>query len=405
MLDFGMGFVRRGKDAGRARARRSPLLRPTLDGLEARDLMTVDLSSTPIQAKVNATTGLIPIATIGAFPALGATLTPKSPGTAQISWGDGTSSTAIVQVNLIYNDLNYFSMGRYGGPVQDNGAILGAHTYARSGTYPISVTLTDSTGQMFATATTATVTGKSGAGFGITPTGPLTATAGTTTALTPVATFTDQTPKLLKASAYKAQITWGDGGQSAGVVKVIPSGRTGGKSLATIEVLGAHAFVAAFETSEYQAGLTVSLSRAGAKTSTTTVADVTGAGDSNLNAITALSTAPLTVQRGRASGSLTVARFQGVTLGGLPNASDYTAEIAWGDGTTSAGTVRIVSGVTVYSTSALVYDPSQSASTASNFILQVSGRHTYHKPGTESVVTTLPDEGLTTTATTVLKVR
>ncbi len=377
-----------------------------LDALEGRALLAVSLSAVPIQATVNTTTGLIPIAAISAFLVNDATITPKSPGTALISWGDGTTSTAKVQVNSVYNDLNYFDGGIYGGQSYDNGAILDAHTYHKPGTYPIGLTLTDAAGQTVSCSTTATVAGKPVPGFGTSAVGPLTASAGVTTGLIPVATFAEQGSKApRKASAYRAEIAWGDGGRSVGVVKVIPTSTTGGKPSATIEVLGAHTYSSAFETLEYEAGITVTLKRSGATTSTTTIADVSSPGYSNPTAASVLPTGPLTAKQGRATGALTVARFQEVVLGKAPPASDYSAEIAWGDGTTSAGAVKVASAVTVYSVDSIVFSTTEFAATTANFVLQVSGRHTYHKAGMKSVVVTLDGAGLSTAATAVVKVR
>ena len=406
MLATGTRSAPRGGHDGQPRVRRSRLRRPMLDRLEGRALLAVNLSAVPIHATVNTTTGLIPIATIGAFLVNDATITPKSPGTALISWGDGTSSTALVQVNSVYDDLNYFDGGIYGGQSSDNGAILDAHTYHKPGTYPIGLTLTDPAGQTVTSSTTATVAGKPVPGFGTSAVGPLTASAGVTTGLIPVATFTEQGSKVpLKAAAYKAEIAWGDGVRSVGVIRVIPAPTTRGKPSATIEVLGAHTYSSAFETLEYEAGVTVTLKRSGATTSTTTIADVSSPGYGNPTAASVLPTGPLTARRGRATGALTVARFQEVVLGAVPPASDYAAEIAWGDGTTSAGVVKVASGATVYSVDSIVFSTTEFAATTSNFVLQVSGRHTYHKAGTGSLVVTLDGAGLSTPATAVVKVR
>lgn len=405
MIAIGISSTQRGGSAGRPRVRRSGLFRPMLDGLESRALMAVNLSLAPIHATVNATTGLIPIATIDAFPVIGATITPKAPGTARISWGDGTSSPAIVQVNLVYSVLNYFDYGIYGSPAYDNGSVLGAHTYNKPGTYQIGLTLTDPAGETSAFSTTALVTGKAVPGFGTSAVGPLTVSADVATGLIPVATFTEPGSKApRKASAYKAEITWGDGARSVGLVKVIPAQPAAGKSAATIEVLGTHTYSSAFETNEYEAGVTVTLSRSGATTSTTTIADVSSAGDSNPTAASVLPTGPLTATRGRATGNLTVAKFQEVVFGGIALASDFTAEIAWGDGTTSAGTVKVTAGATVYSVDSIVVSNSEAVATTSNFIVQISGRHTYHTAGRKSVVVTLNEAGLSSPTTTVVKV-
>ena len=378
-------------------ARRPALLRPTLDRLEGRALMAVDLATAPIAATALATTGLIPVATIAAFPAGSEAIRPESPGTATISWGDGTSSTALVQVNPILNLLNSFR-------IRDTGAILGAHTYDQPGTYEVGVTLIDPAGHATSAAGTATVAGKAAGGLGTATAAHLTASAGVATGLIPVATFTEAGSKVpRRAAAYRAQVDWGDGGRSAGVVKVIPS-PAGGNQPATIEVLGSHAFSPAFQATRYHAGVAVTLSRAGAKASTTTVADVAAAGVIP-PAVAALPTPPLTTPRGRAAKALTVARFQAAVYGGPPDASTYTAQVDWGDGTTTAGTVRLIPGATVYIDNATVFSSAEFAATSSNYVLEVSGRHTYRKAGRASVVTTLSGAGLDTPATTILKVK
>ena len=182
----------------------------------------------------------------------------------------------------------------------------------------------------------------------ITPAGPLTAGKSSAATLT-VATFTD--PAGADApSAYTATINWGDGSSSAGTLTL---------AAGTFSVAGAHTYAT-------QGGYPVTVSvghdavlpAAKATTRVTVTAPkLVGTGSPTLAATTAADT-----------GSLTLATFTDPT--GPDALSTYAALVAWGDGTTSAGTVTLSGGT-----------------------FTVAAGHAYTSPGVRMVTVTLRHQG------------
>jgi hypothetical protein len=223
--------------------------------------------------------------------------------TATISWGDGHTSAGTVSADPLV-------AGRFD--------VTGGNTYATTGTYPLSVTIQDAGGSRVTSGGSATVV--TGPDAPLTATGvTLNATAGVPFTGT-VATFTDADPTGT-ASDYTAAITWGDGHTSAGTIQT-----NGGGGFA---VVGANTYA-----------------EAGTEPITVTITDVGGATATALStALVAASTdAPLTAT------AAAVQPVEGLPFTGTvaiftdadPSAvvGDYTATISWGDGHTSAGTVR-----------------------------------------------------------------
>ena len=227
--------------------------------------------------------------------------TKASTFTANISWGDGTTSTGTVT----------------GGG--SNFTVSGSHTYAEedpaSGPYPVSVSVTDSaTGRIYASATTATVRDA-----------PLSATADNISAVPgvafsgTVATFTDADPSA-PLSDYSVTIGWGDGTSSAGALKAVGSGYA---------VSGAHTY-----------------SSEGNYTLTITVSDI---GGSHTQAMAMATVADQLATTGVPFKAVEGAAFSGpvATFSDADTstaATAFTASISWGDGSTSAGIVSGGSG-------------------------------------------------------------
>ncbi len=169
-----------------------------------------------------------------------------------------------------------------------------------------------------------------------------------------VATFTDPDTS---ESGFAASIDWGDGSSSAGTV-------TGGSG--SFSVSGTHTYA---DEGEYT--VTTTLTKAGtavaSATSTATVAD-----------------APLTATgKSLYQSSKTFSGAVASFTDGNPNApvSDFTASIAWGDGSSSAGTV-----------------------TKNGSTFDVSGSHTYANLGNYTLTINIADEGgSTATATSTLQ--
>src|SRR5208337_4725856 len=141
----------------------------------------------------------------------------------------------------------------------------------------------------------------------------------------PVASFTDSNATDT-ASQLSATITWGDGSTSAGVV-------TGSAGAFSVAAAAGHAYAAegTFATSVIVTNSADHVSTAIAGSATATEADV----------LTAQAAAKIAVTTGQTF-SGTVATFADSFTANT--GSDLTATIAWGDGTSSTGTVTDVNG-------------------------------------------------------------
>ena len=182
---------------------------------------------------VNATEGAAFSGVVATGTAYGAT----NPLSATINWGDGSNSTVSVTPN---------PDGTY--------SVSGSHTYSEEGSYPLSVTVTDSgslsaTGNGTATVADAALTLTH---FAAGPKGKLSAHV--------AATFTDADPGG-QVSDYTATITWGDGSTSTVQVSKKPRGKG-------FTLIGSHSYASA---GTYTVTLTVSDSGGSQLTKTVTL--------------------------------------------------------------------------------------------------------------------------------------
>ncbi len=248
---------------------------------------------------------------------------------ARITWGDGDWSPGAITYN---SSTHVYSVG-------------GSESYASEGTYAVSVLITDSGGSSATAASTLTVTDA-----------PLTATPATINATEgiaftgTVATFTDADPGGT-TSLYTATITWGDSNSSAGTIGY-------NASTGAFTVVGSHAYA---EEGSYAVSVAIK-DTDGATTSPGTTAHVA-------DATPVVSVAAIAATEGAAF-SGTVATFVDPDPNGV--VGDYTTTIAWGDGTTSPGTLTYNSG-------------------AGNF--SVAGSHTYAEEGSFTLGVTVADSG------------
>lgn len=254
---------------------------------------------------------------------------------ATINWGDATTSAGTVTGG--------------GGTFQ----VSGTHTYAAAGTYPVVVTLSDdppgtATAQTTSTAHVASGLAVTAANFSVAESAPFNGT---------VATFSDSNTALTAAS-FTATIAWGDGTTTAGTV----SGASG-----SFTVTGQHTYA---DEGSFADTVTVTeiagggATASGSGTATVTETDVLSGTPRVFNA---LANVPFTG---------TVATFTDANTANV--ASDFTAVINWGDGTTTAGTVSGGAGT-----------------------FTVSGTHTYAASGTYPVTVTLTDDAPGTATATV----
>jgi uncharacterized repeat protein (TIGR01451 family) len=171
----------------------------------------------------------------------------------------------------------------------------------------------------------------------------------------PVATFTDNDPNATAAD-FNASIDWGDGTRpSAGTIS--------GDPVDGYTVTGTHTYA-----EEGTFGLTVTITDEGGSTATAnSSADVA---DAALHAQPALAQA---LTEGALFTGM-VATFTDDDPAGT--ATDYTADIEWGDGTTSTGTVSAIAGG-----------------------FQVTGSHTYAEEGQYAVSVVIADHPSTAVTT------
>jgi hypothetical protein len=265
---------------------------------------------------------------------------PAADYSATIDWGDGTSSAGAIL------------------PAAANGTftVQGSHSYNSVGNDTIAVTIQHDT------APNVTVTSTANVAAVVQPS--LTAAAqsvsgteGASLANTEVATFT-LAGASATASDFSATIDWGDGLSTLAAVAADP--------VAGFDVTGSHAYA---EEGNYT--FTVAVQGAGASGSATAVASITDPAVVPLGSFTVMGTASTSFS------AQTVATF--TDPAGAEPLADYSAEINWGDGSSSAGTIL----------------PADS-----NGTFTVQGSHSYTSSGTQPIVVTLShDAAANATAT------
>jgi hypothetical protein len=246
--------------------------------------------------------------------------------TATIKWGDGQTSAGIIAANP-----------------QGGFNVAASHTYAEEGSYAFTVKIKDVGGSVTSATGTASVSDA-----------PLSAAVLSQFAIEGqefggiVAFFTDMTPGGDLAD-FTATINWGDGQTSAGTIAWNGPG--------SFNVSGTHTY-----TEEGSTAITVSIEDIGG--SSVSADSIATVADAPLMA-TAINIA---AQEGTAfSGKL--ATFADLDPNGV--VSDYSATIAWGDGSSSSGSI--------------------SANGIGSFA--VSGSHAYAEEGYFSFTVTIHDVG------------
>jgi hypothetical protein len=285
-----------------------------------------DAALTPVGlTNVPETAGVAASSAIAQFTDSNALANSGSAFTATISWGDGSTSSGTVQA-----DPN------------SGFDVLGSHAYVTNGTYTASATVRDSGGSTTVVTSTIAVVpptlSATGTNFG--------AIEGTSYNGV-VATFTDSDP-LLTAGNFSVSIAWGDGTTSSGTIAADPL------VPGSFDVSGSHGYP---EEGNQTATVTIAGGGGGSATSTAVVADAS---------LTATGSTVSPTEGVAFSG--VVATFTDASTNG--KVSDFTANIDWGDGTTSTGTITGGSGG-----------------------FTVNGSHTYTTPGTYGTGVVISDVG------------
>jgi large repetitive protein len=257
---------------------------------------------------------------------------------AAITWGDGLDSDGTVTG----------SNGHF--------TVSGNHTYSQDGKLPLVVTIQDKNGTAERIATAAAI---------VTPGADFTASASSITATEgqafsgAVATFVDP-GSTSPAAAFTATINWGDGTSTTTTTSV--TGASGNYTVA-----GSHTYA---DEGSFQVTVRI------VQTATSATLTATGtAAVSDADVLTAAGT--------------TIAATTGVTFTGTvgiftdtyagASASDFSATIDWGDGTSAAAADSI---------------------TGSNGTFTVVGSHTYAQTGSKAVTVTLADHSPGTASAT-----
>jgi FG-GAP-like repeat len=254
---------------------------------------------------------------------------PASDLSATISWGDGASSSGTVS-------------GGHG-----LFTVSGTHTYATAGLDTYTVTLSDDApSTVSGTATGTAIVGISGQLLLLTPPEGTQFTTG-------VAVFTDNnfsvdTAGGVSTAGFTATIDWGDGATTAGTITL---------GLGALTVSGSHTYA-----DEGSFPAIVTLTRTADQVQGTASGTIAV---SDTDVLTPVPQAPITTSVNQAV-SGTIETF--IDSNPLQIASDFTATINWGDGTTSTGSISELAGT-----------------------FTISGSHTYATVGVYTVVASVDD--------------
>ena len=352
--------------------------------------LVVQPYSAPFQAITGVSYTAIPLAGFKDLGVAPGTDAPASDYTATSDWGDGTTTAGDITSDAIIPLAVFFHPGSFD--------VSGAHTYTTAGTFNVHMTVADQAGDTVTATRVVDVSTLS-----------LTAQGRDVSVLTGqadeplvVASFTTTPADAhVPLSDYSVSIDWGDGTTTAGQVLgcEIPPGPPLTATATPADVADSDVHLVAGEHTYGKAGsYTIHVTIGGpggasaTATSTATVADIAATGVS------------FRATTNQADTGQTVAFFH--TANASAAASDFTATIDWGDGSTTSGTISplvppivVPMGGTATGT-ATAGGPAILPLFGGGF--RVSGDHTYTAAGTYTVHVTITDpaaQSVTTTAT------
>jgi hypothetical protein len=250
---------------------------------------------------------------------------------ADIAWGDGMT-TAGTTIQLGTDGVF---------------TVSGSHNYADEGSYTLTVTIHHDTAADVSVTSTANISESDV--LAASPTQPTIAPVEITPFTGPVAAFTD-TYTGNTANDFTASIDWGDGTTTPGSV-------TGGNGSFTVN--GMHTYMTAGSFT-----ITTNLNEDGDGTAS---ASITNTVDVANHAVVVAGGFTVSAVEGTAADNQTVATF--TDPAGAESVSAYSADIDWGDGTTtSSGTISVDSSTGVFT---------------------VQGSHTYAEEGSYTITATV----------------
>ncbi len=333
--------------------------------------LTAAFTPTPVTATVG--TGLTNL-TVGQFIDANP-LATASNYSVQVNWGDGQFSAGTV--------VPYKTSTQLGGTGVEF-TVEASHTYTTTGTFTVSTSINDIGGVSVTELLPVTVIQPMITAIHINPINPTEGIAlGSAAAPVQIATFTvSGYTGVDESSRYSALINWGDGGQSAGLGNVtIQFVADLGSGNASYGVYSYHTYAEATTTANpYSLAVTVA-----DNTGYGTTQSQSGPVAVNEAALSSSFTpTPVSATVGTGLTNLTVAQF--IDANPLAKASDYSAQVNWGDGQFSAGTIVPFKTAT------------QLSGTGVEFTVEAS--HIYTTAGSYTVTTSINDvEGASVTET------
>jgi Domain of unknown function DUF11/Carboxypeptidase regulatory-like domain len=259
-----------------------------------------------------------------------------APFTAVVNWGDSTTSTATVSGSA--NPFGY--------------SFSGNHTYAQSGSYNVTVSVTDKDGSTGTSAAQSVTVANVAPTVGKPTVSPISANEGSNTAFSVSGTFTDPAGAL--DAPFTAVVNWGDSTTSTATV-------SGSANPFGYSFSGNHTYA---QSGSYN--VTVSVTDKDGSTGTSAAQSVTVA-----NVAPTVST-PTVAPTSANEGSSTAFSVSG-TFTDPAGALDapFTAVVNWGDSTTSTATV---------------------SGSGNPFNYSFSGNHTYAQSGSFNVTVSVTDK-------------